>query len=253
MIHRFLRHINEEASFAGKPLLYAGTLLLNYLYPPYCPGCGLPMAAASGLCRCCRLLLECDPDIRQWREGSDFSYCTAPFYLSHVTACWEYTPVIGRIVQAVKYGGRPRLGVWMGALAAERLRPGLTRERCDLMLPVPLHSVRKRERGYNQSGMIARGIASLLHIPFSGSVLKRVRPTVTQTALSGDERQINTAGVFQVRHRSAVEGKNVLIVDDVVTTGATLNSAAGALIAAGAGKVFGAALARPVLGSDMYR
>ncbi|MBN2414341.1 ComF family protein [bacterium] len=253
MGQRLVSLITREASYAGKPLLYAGTLLLNYLYPPYCPGCGLPAAAAAGLCRRCRLLLASDPDMRRWSEGSDFSYCAGKFYLSQVIACWDYSPLLGRIIQAIKYSGRPRLGVWMGELAADRLRACLLRERCDLIVPVPLHALRRRERGYNQSRMIARGIASRLTIPVSSSVLKRVRPTVTQTSLSGEERQVNTAGVFQVRNRDAVRGSHVLIIDDVVTTGATMNSAAEALVAAGAGRVSGAALARPVLGLHAFR
>lgn len=253
MVKRLYPILKREASRAGKPLRSAGSLLLNYLYPPCCPGCELPMAAASGVCHRCRLLLESSEDIRRWSRRSDFRYLAGPLFLSYVAAGWEYSPVLGRIIQRIKYGGRPRLGVRMGSLLAERLHHVLSGAECDLMLPVPLHSLRKRERGYNQSSMIVRGMSSVLRVPCGCGILRRIKPTVTQTALSGDQRQTNTARAFQVRDATAIAGKKVLLVDDVVTTGATINSAAGALINAGAAGVAGVALARPVLGSEDIR
>jgi ComF family protein len=115
----------------------------------------------------------------------------------------------------------------------------------DLIVPVPLHRSRERERGYNQSALVARGLGQILGVPVSPRALRRNRGTRTQTELSAEERARNVEGAFEVRDPGKVAGLRVLLVDDVLTTGATLDAGAAALRKAGARQVYAAAVASP--------
>ena len=115
----------------------------------------------------------------------------------------------------------------------------------DIITSVPLSLVRFKERGYNQATLLARPIALYMNIPFSSKILLRTRETRTQVGLSVLERKENMDGAFTARHE-LVQGKNVLVVDDVATSGATLNACAKALIDEGASNVYGFSLARAV-------
>jgi ComF family protein len=115
----------------------------------------------------------------------------------------------------------------------------------DLITSVPLGLVRFRERGYNQATLLARPIALFLNIPFSSKALSRTRETRTQVGLSVYERMENMSGAFLAKNK-LVQGKNIFVVDDVATSGATLNSCAKALLDGGALKVYGFSLARAV-------
>jgi ComF family protein len=101
---------------------------------------------------------------------------------------------------------------------------------------MPLHWLRRWKRGFNQAALLARLLAKRLKVP-SKTVVRRIKSTVPQAGLTMAQRRDNLSGAFQVRDRSAVEGKNVLLVDDVLTTGATVNACAGVLKRAGASRV----------------
>jgi ComF family protein len=115
------------------------------------------------------------------------------------------------------------------------------------MLPVPLHKVRLRERGYNQSAWVCAGLSESLGIPILKNGLSRKRYTETQTGKSGEERQKNTEDAFGMKHPERIQDQCVLLVDDVATTGSTINSCAGILKEAGARTVHGITLARPIM------
>ena len=252
IIRDSIRRIVKKASCSGKPFLQAGSQLLNFIFPPFCPGCGLLMRTARGICPRCRITLDDTCGIMCWNRPEAFTYLTDQLYLSEVVTCWDYSPCLENIIHAVKYNGRTRLGIWIGKFAAARMSLHIP-ETIDLLIPVPLHTSRERERGYNQSGMICRGFGAVLAVPCSSGILRRVKNTATQTSLSGPARQRNAADAFRVIDSGSVKDRSVLLVDDVVTTGATLNSAACALVRAGASHVCGAALARPVLGCVKVR
>jgi len=115
----------------------------------------------------------------------------------------------------------------------------------DIITSVPLGLARFKERGYTQATLLARPIGLYFRIPFSSDLLIRTRETRTQVGLSVNERQDNMAGAFQVKNK-IIQGKNVLIVDDVATSGATLNACAQALFTAGTSNVYCFSLARAV-------
>jgi ComF family protein len=140
------------------------------------------------------------------------------------------------IVHALKYGGWSKVADEMAERMSRLSWPmDVTEERAALV-PIPLASARKRERGYNQSALIAAGLSERWRVPVWESLVVRSRETRSQTRLTPEQRLGNVAGSFQIgaRNRDLLQGAHVLIVDDVVTTAATLNACAKALYDAGA-------------------
>jgi ComF family protein len=155
-----------------------------------------------------------------------------------------------RLVHALKFEGRRNvarlLGSRLAAAFARSWRPG----EIDAIVPIPLHAERERRRGYNQSALLARELAPYLGIPVLAGALRRPRRTRPQVGLSLGERQRNLRGAFAAEVRGPLAGARILLVDDVVTTGATAESAAGALLDAGAARVSVLAVARTLGGPD---
>lgn len=145
------------------------------------------------------------------------------------------------LLHAMKYGGRYAIGTHLGRELGEWLREPLMSYSVDVVVPVPLHSLKLIERSYNQSELVAAALARELDVPSDAHVLKRRHYTVSQTGLSAQERANNTAGAFVAIGRLA--GCHILLVDDVMTTGSTLVAAADALMLAGAASVAVATIA----------
>lgn len=148
------------------------------------------------------------------------------------------------LVHQFKYRHVTRLACAWGAELGEWLRPGVSPIRIDLVLPVPLHPGRERERGFNQAALLARGAARAAGLPCVEDALRRSRFTATQTGLDAAGRRSNMAGAFLVWRPELIEGRAVALVDDVVTTGATLGGAVDALLDSGASLVTSVAVAR---------
>jgi ComF family protein len=187
---------------------------LALLPAPRCDRCGHPTYGQA--CRWCEML---PPYIRAARS-----------------VCWAAGPIGLGIVHALKYQGWPRVAVEMAA-RMQRLDwpPDVLAERCALV-PVPLSAKRERRRGYNQSAALSRALAHQWSLPCWEDVLTRVRHTGTQTRLTPGDRLRNVSGAFRARPsaRNVLRGAHVVIVDDVVTTAATLNACAAALCDGGA-------------------
>ncbi|MBW1784217.1 MAG: ComF family protein [Deltaproteobacteria bacterium] len=193
---------------------------------PVCPVCGQPFPSEvkeDHLCEDC---------LRK-----------SPFYEA-AWAPYRYEGAILEAIHRLKYGSKGFLADAIGPLLAR-----FTGERFDmsgsvLIMPVPLHPRRIRERGFNQSLLLARHVARRLQLDLDFLSLRRVRYTLPQTRLAKKERQQNVRGAFQLKNLGSVRGKTILLVDDVVTTGNTLNECARILKKGGAVKVFGVSLAR---------
>jgi len=196
--------------------------LLEVLSPGGCAGCGLPLAAGErGFCGGCALLLEPSPQ-------------TPP---AHVAAAYAYGGPLAEAVLALKYAGRTELAAPLGRLLAQAAVPYAGK--VDEVVPLPLHRGRLRERGFNQSALLARPVARALGVPLVTHRLRRVRPTPAQASLPREGRLANVRGAFAAR----AGAPRVLLIDDVRTTGATLTAAAEALLDAGALRVYALALA----------
>ncbi len=149
---------------------------------------------------------------------------------------------VSKLIYALKYRGASRIGLEFGAELGEVLEV-LKRTDYDLLLPVPIHHARERERGYNQSEKIAKGISTVLKTPVRADIAKRTRYTLSQTTLSAEERFKNVANVFKITKPAEIHDKKILLTDDIFTTGATLNACAAVLLENGAREVHTAVLA----------
>lgn len=153
--------------------------------------------------------------------------------MDHVVAVWAFDAggTVRRVQHALKYGGRPVLGRQLGRLIGAAVRE--TGATPDGVVPLPLARLRQLERGYNQAEALAAGVAQALDRPVL-NVLIRTRATLRQATLSAEARRHNVDGAFQLAAGAEVRGQRLLLVDDVITTGATVDAAARPLLAAGA-------------------
>ena len=181
---------------------------------PRCERCGHPRR--RGPCRWCELL--------------------PPFVRAVRSACWLPGGTAGPIVHALKYGGWTATASGIAERMARLAWPADVIAERTALVPVPLARTRQRERGFNQSTLLAAELASRWRLPVWASVIERARPTQTQTRLTPAERSSNVAGAFRATQgaHSMLRGAHVVLVDDVVTTAATLNACADVLFAAGA-------------------
>ncbi|MCH8942113.1 MAG: ComF family protein [Bacteroidetes bacterium] len=156
---------------------------------------------------------------------------------------FENDKELQHIIHSIKYSNKFAVGKRLGEMIAEIRGNEIKTWNIDLIVPVPLHHLKKANRGYNQSFYIAKGLGKSLNIPVNQSILKRVKFTQTQTTLTLVERQENVGNAFKVKKTKLVEGKNILIIDDVITTGATQNECAKVLKEDGANKIYACATA----------
>lgn len=218
--------------------------LLELFYPPLCVACGRRLVTQERY-----LCLHCMEDLPRTRFHADPANKVAQLFwgrvpVEHATA-WLFFRKgsrYQRLVHYLKYKGLKEIGDEMGRLFGSELK-GSPFEEVEVVVPLPLHRKRERQRGYNQSEWIARGIADSLGIPLSVGNLVRSRITSTQTRKNRFERWQNVEGIFTVLRPQEYTGRHVLVVDDVVTTGATLEAAVVALRDAGSSRVSLATLA----------
>ena len=218
--------------------------LIQFLFPRRCPLCGAGYEADTPLCSGCIGRLSASLLPAYQFDPSDFGHIKGPIHFDGAAVCWDFLVDIEVLIHRVKYVGAPRLGRFLGETAAEAVRPWFS-DADAVVTPVPLHPVRFRERGFNQSEAIGMGMASRIGFEFEDGLLIRRKHTKTQTKLSAEKRQANVENAFALGRNVRVDGKALIVVDDVITTGATLNSCARTLKNAGAAKVVGVALARP--------
>jgi ComF family protein len=212
-----------------------------FALPQRCPGCGGPADPERLLCgACCERIpaLSFALCARCLVRGREPVGC-GRHPQAQVWPAVVYDERAALLVHALKYGGRPGLADALAERLARALPAALT---ADLVTAVPLHPARQRERGYNQAWQLAVGLASRLGLPALEDVLVRVRHTAAQAQLDPERRRRNLAGAFRVREPQRYRERRVLIVDDVLTTGATLEACLGTLAGAGARPV-GAVLA----------
>jgi ComF family protein len=149
-------------------------------------------------------------------------------------------------VQKFKYGRKISLGKPLGRLMAQGCRQFLSEWHVDLIVPVPLHPRRLRWRGFNQSLLLAKQVSRQYEVPVDPFVLQRKRETAPQTQLAEDERRKNVRGAFATDPAKSLKGKSVLLVDDVYTSGATVNECSRVLLHDRAKEVYVLTLARTV-------
>jgi len=212
--------------------------LLDLLLPPDCPGCN---REGEVLCEPCRAPLS-----RRLREPPGVPLglpADGPLGLVQLEWCSAFTGPTRRALHALKYDGERRLAAPLGEAMAARWRAA--GRGGDVLVPVPVHAGRRRERGFDQAEDLARACGRALGLPIVGALERRER-TAAQHALGRQQRALNVGGAFGLRDGATekVAGRWVVLIDDITTTGATLSGCAAALYAAGALAVSALTVAR---------
>jgi ComF family protein len=225
-----------------------GKFILDVALPPLCPSCRDPLGSGVGLCAACWSKLSPIEKPYCARLGIPFVYDPGPGIVSmeamanppaydRARAAVRYDEVARKLVLSFKYADRldlaPMMGAWMARAGRELL------DGADALMPVPLHWRRLWARRFNQAAALAGAISDISGVPVLPDVLKRVRATPQQVGLSKTQRADNVQGAFRVPggQKVQVAGRRVVLVDDVLTSGATVDTCARALLRAGAANV----------------
>jgi ComF family protein len=235
-------------SGASGALCRSGQFVLDVALPPLCPACREPLGSGVGLCAVCWSKLSPIEKPYCPRLGIPFVYDPGPGITSmeaiahppaygRARAAVRYDDVARKLVLSFKYADRldlaPMMGNWMARAGRELL------ENADALMPVPLHWRRLWSRRFNQAASLAGAISRQSGVPVWHDTLKRVRATPQQVGLSKLERADNVQGAFRVpaERKSQLAGRRVVLVDDVLTSGATVDTCARVLLRAGAANV----------------
>lgn len=229
---------------------------MDWVYPPVCGGCGRKGARWCAECRS-RVVPIAPPlcDLCGWRldRYGDCAFCRHSHLRLDGARSWAYfQDPLKNAIHRLKYRG----DISLGEALSEPL-PAVLRQAgwsVDLITPIPLNLARQAERGYNQAALLAQPLALAVSIPYRPGAIKKIRATPSQVGLSRTERRENLRDVFRADEK-LVSGKRILLVDDIMTTGATLSACAKSLYAAGALGVYGLTLARadvPIDGSEIF-
>ena len=216
----------------------------DFVFPPLCFLCGARLSSEE-----VRVCGQCWSSIRPVRRDEYTLTVLLERFAAggavddfHAAYYFEEQGSFQKIVHSLKYDAMTVFGVELGMRLGKILlaEPGLNE--LDAVVPIPLHKSKLRERGYNQSESICEGIARVLRRPVAADLIRRSKRTVSQTHLSAEERRSNVGDAFEVgpKKRERVAGSRLLLVDDVITTGSTIESAARTLKEAGASKVVAA-------------
>lgn len=218
---------------------------LDVFLPPLCLLCDSRLLDAERyVCAQCWASLPVFPD----RSARPFRALRGS--LDRLWIGWSYREQMRRIVHLFKYEGRPELASLLISEWRKAVSHADGLDDIDLLLPVPIHPARRRWRGYNQSDLLAQHLGNFLHKPVVSESAIRVINTPSQTHLDREERWQSVAEAFQVQRPAVFCGKNVLIVDDLATSGATLHALAATLRGCQVRSVSAAVLTSPELGTD---
>lgn len=219
--------------------------LISIIYPQLCLSCQRPLnRAESNMCVGCKAKLpRTHFAIRS--ENPIFSLLWGKVEVEHASSVFYFRKgnVIQKLMHQLKYKGQQQAGIELGVLMATELKKSDLYKNIDLVVPVPLHASKKRLRGYNQCDSIANGIAKTLNIEVKTNAVKRTRANATQTRKGHFDRHENVKSLFQVVDKSALNNKQVLLIDDVITTGSTLASCANSINKSTTAKLFVSTLA----------
>lgn len=204
---------------------------VSLLYPPLCASCERPLYEhETYVCSYCLFHLPIT-NFHVDEANAAAKQLWGRVHLKRVSSYLYFVPETGvqRLLHQLKYASRPELGTWLGAQYGHMLKDTAF-SRADVIIPVPLHPKKHKQRGYNQSEYFGKGLSETLHIPLEVDNLIRHSLTASQTTKSRFERFENMQTIFEVRNPSSLHDKHILLVDDVLTTGATIEACAHKLL-----------------------
>jgi ComF family protein len=206
--------------------------LLHLLYPQTCAGCGSDIIADNQLL-CSRCIADLPVTNFHLAAANPVEKLfTGRLQLYSATSFLYFTKqsAVQRLLHQLKYKGNRQVGMYLGKMMGAAIGGHTRFNSVDLLLPLPLHRRRQRRRGYNQAAVICEGLAESLHVPVVEQALQRKVHTATQTKKNRTDRWENMRDRFQITNMNVLENKHVLLVDDVVTTGATLEACGSTLL-----------------------
>ena len=199
---------------------------LHLFYPHLCTGCGSDLLEDTSI-----LCLKCINELPHTRFANHPDNPVEKYFwgrLSLAAAHSEFHFSKGTLVQhllhELKYKGNTRIGFYLGQLLGKSLMESERFATLDILVPLPLFPDKEKKRGFNQAEVICRGVASVMHLPVINNIITRHHFTETQTRKNRTERWENVAGSFYINDTNGLKGQHILLVDDVVTTGATLEA-----------------------------
>lgn len=217
---------------------------LDFFLPRTCYNCGNKLTADEIL-----FCAECQPEItivspERLRREFDRKFAADKIISGFQSYfVFETEGAVQEVIHEMKYRNSFIMGKTLGQITAAGLYNNIIVWNADLIIPVPIHRLRRADRGYNQSLYIAKGISTALNIPLKPHIIRRARYTATQTALNLSERKQNVKDAFVLRHSRIIKEKRIILVDDVITTGATITECGKVLLDNGAEKVFAMSVA----------
>jgi competence protein ComFC len=222
-------YLEELFSFISTPACYGCGRFLDNPHVPICQDCAkqIHFAGTGPVCLTCRSPIESSCHCEE-----NYQAVIPKLYF------WgNYTDLVRELVHQFKFGGHKHLGGYLVAEALDYFKQSVSELDCDIIIPVPMTVHDRAQRGFNQSALMAEQLSHASGIPIESSLLKKIRKTALQANLGREDRWRNISGAFGVAGGRAVEGKWILIFDDIVTTGATCLEASKVLLAAGAKRV----------------
>ena len=202
--------------------------ILNFFFPQQCMICGRIIYSDKNEYHCskCKKLLNLNPHTA--RKGIFLKECWA---ISH------HRGIIKELIYLFKYQNKPYLSTFFGEILADYLKEKIFLN-FDLIIPIPLHKRRQEERGYNQSELLANVVSKKLNISVDKKSLKRIKNTISQFELNLKQRKDNIKNAFEIKNKGIINGKTILLIEDISTTGTTLEECSRILKKAKAKEVF---------------
>ncbi len=220
------------------------TALLDFFIPRICPACNCKLTLSEqAICSICISKFK-RVSAERLKHEFERKFANDNFISGYFSIfIFEKDKEIQHLLHSLKYNGNFGAGKFLGETLAQEMKNIVINWNINSVIPIPLHRLKKIERGYNQSYFIAKSFCKSLKLSLDEKSTKRIKYTTSQTALSLIERKANIENAFAVKKGKKIAGKNILLIDDVITTGATTSECAKALIGAGANKIFAASIA----------
>jgi ComF family protein len=215
-----------------KPLSNILEDALQLFYPHVCAGCGDDLHGKLQLIcfNCMQQLPHTDfakiPD----NQIEHVFYGRAKIQSACSIFYFSKGQIIQQLIHQLKYKGNQEIGIYLGKLMGDQLLNSGRFKNIDAIIPLPMHPDKQRKRGYNQAEVLAKGLSQKINVPVLNDIVVRSKTTTTQTNKQRVERWTNVDGTFIIQKQSSIIGKNILLVDDVITTGATLEACTNAIL-----------------------
>lgn len=197
--------------------------ILNLIYPQVCGICG--KLNSKSLCNKCKIKLEKEFNF----QTDNYEYDTSKNFIEH-SYFFKYENLIRSQIIAIKFQEKPYIYKTIAYFLKNMEKSFENLKKYDIIVIVPISEQRKRERGYNQSELVAKEISKIIKVPIQQKILYKIKNTVPQSSLNKKQREENAKGAYEARNVSKLDNKKILIIDDIYTTGNTVNECANILI-----------------------